>query len=140
MTQKNYTNGEITVVWKPDLCIHSTNCVTGLGEVFNAQARPWVNMQGATSEQIRVQVEKCPSGALSYFLNQEGEKAENTIAAPLVEVLANGPLVVYGTLRLKDRTGKETLRDNRTAFCRCGSSGNKPFCDGSHIVAGFKDE
>jgi uncharacterized Fe-S cluster protein YjdI len=140
MTQKNYTNGEITVVWKPDLCIHSTNCVTGLGEVFNPQARPWVNMQGATNEQIKAQVEKCPSGALSYFLNQEGEKTESTTVASFVEVMVNGPLVVYGTLRLKDQTGNETLRNNRTAFCRCGSSGNKPFCDGSHIAAGFKDE
>jgi uncharacterized Fe-S cluster protein YjdI len=140
MTQKNYTNGEVTVVWKPDLCIHSTNCVNGLGEVFNTQARPWVNMQGASSERIIAQVHMCPSGALSYFKNEEGEKPVSAVEETLVEVLPNGPLVVYGTLRLKDKDGNETTRSPKTAFCRCGASGNKPFCDGSHLAAKFKDE
>ena len=140
MTQKNYTNGEVTVVWKPDLCIHSANCVNGLGEVFNTQARPWVNMQGASSERIIAQVQMCPSGALSYFKNEEGEKPVSAVEETLVEVLSNGPLVVYGTLRLKDKDGNETTRGPKTAFCRCGASGNKPFCDGSHLAAKFKDE
>ena len=140
MTQKNYTNGEVTVIWKPDLCTHSANCVNGLGEVFNPQARPWVNMQGAASERIIAQVEKCPSGALCYFINDEGEKTETTSVETRVEVLANGPLVVYGTLRLKDKAGNETVRSDKTAFCRCGASSNKPFCDGSHLAAHFKDE
>ncbi len=139
MTQKNYTNGEVTVVWKSDLCIHSANCVSGLGEVFNAQARPWVNMQGATSERIIAQVEKCPSGALSYFMNEQVEKTDDFLETR-VEVLANGPLVVYGALRLQDKYGNETVRTNKTAFCRCGASANKPFCDGSHLAAHFKDE
>lgn len=138
--QKNYTNGEVTVIWKPDLCTHSANCVNGLGEVFNPQARPWVNMQGATSQRIIAQVETCPSGALSFIINDEGEKTETTSVETRVEVLANGPLVVYGTLRLKDKAGNETVRSDKTAFCRCGASSNKPFCDGSHLAAHFKDE
>lgn len=62
---KEYSNGEVTVVWKPGLCTHSANCARGLREVFNPKARPWINMQGASTEQIREQVAKCPSGALS---------------------------------------------------------------------------
>ncbi len=62
--EKTYTNGEITVIWKPGVCIHSGKCVQGLGPVFNVNARPWINMQGSGSD-VK-QVEQCPSGALSY--------------------------------------------------------------------------
>jgi len=70
-TQKEYTNGEVTVAWKPDVCIHSTFCFKGLPEVFDPQKRPWVNIQGATTDAIVEQVKKCPSGALSYYMNNE---------------------------------------------------------------------
>ena len=65
-----YTNGEVTVVWKPDTCIHSAICWKNLHEVFNPSERPWINMQGASTERIIEQVQKCPSGALSYFMNE----------------------------------------------------------------------
>ncbi|OLD83271.1 MAG: (4Fe-4S)-binding protein [Acidobacteria bacterium 13_1_20CM_58_21] len=65
-SEKTYTNGEITVIWKPGVCIHSGKCVQGLGPVFNINARPWINMQGCESNSIVKQVEQCPSGALSY--------------------------------------------------------------------------
>ena len=67
-----YTNGEVTVVWKPNLCIHSGNCARGLQEVFKPREKPWIKMDGATSERIMEQVKKCPSGALSYFINDTG--------------------------------------------------------------------
>lgn len=68
---KEYTNGKVTVVWKPDLCTHATFCWHSLPEVFNPDARPWVNMQGATTEKIMKQVYECPSGALSYYMNDD---------------------------------------------------------------------
>jgi uncharacterized Fe-S cluster protein YjdI len=61
-----YNNEEITVVWKPHLCTHSTNCWKGLISVFNPKERPWIKMDGASTQEIISQVEKCPSGALSY--------------------------------------------------------------------------
>lgn len=64
--QKEYTNGEITVVWRPELCEHSGNCVKGLPEVFKPGERPWVHIDGAHTEKIRETVATCPSGALSY--------------------------------------------------------------------------
>jgi uncharacterized Fe-S cluster protein YjdI len=66
-----YSNGEVTIVWKPDLCIHSGNCVRGLPQVFRPKEKPWIAPQKATTEQIMAQVKKCPSGALSYFMNEE---------------------------------------------------------------------
>jgi uncharacterized Fe-S cluster protein YjdI len=66
-----YTNGEVTIVWKPELCIHSGNCARGLPEVFKPKEKPWITPEGSTTEKIIAQVKKCPSGALSYFMNTE---------------------------------------------------------------------
>lgn len=65
---RDYSNGEITVEWRPDKCVHCQACVNGLPQVFNIHARPWVNMQAATTAEIKTQVEACPSGALSVRL------------------------------------------------------------------------
>ena len=138
MTQKEYTNGEITVVWKPDLCIHSTLCWRGLGDVFKPKERPWITLGGATSEAIEAQVAKCPSGALSSFRNDAPDQPAASVETR-IEALPNGPLIVYGTVRIKHADGKEDVRSQTTALCRCGSSKNKPYCDGSHIGAEFRD-
>lgn len=136
-----YTRDNITVLWKPELCIHSKKCWQELPEVFNPRVRQWVNVQGADTDRIMEQVSKCPSGALSYIQTTTDitptDRATTTTA---VEVLQNGPLMVYGNLTVKDKNGNETTKSKVTAFCRCGASANKPFCDGSHIRVGFKDE
>ena len=62
---KRYSNGEITVVWQPSLCIHSAVCARGLPKVFDPRRRPWVVLDGYDSDTIVNQVEACPSGALS---------------------------------------------------------------------------
>ena len=41
--KKEYSNGELTVVWKPDLCIHAAECVKGLPQVFDPNKKPWVD-------------------------------------------------------------------------------------------------
>ena len=135
---KTYTNGEITVVWKPAVCIHSKICWTQLIAVFNPRERPWVNIQGATSARIAEQVDRCPSKALSYFRNEEPIDTGNVQAESLVEPVPNGPLLVYGNLRVKAADGQETQKNKVTAFCRCGASGNKPYCDGSHLAINFQ--
>ncbi len=69
-----YSNGEVTVLWKPDLCIYSGNCVRGLKEIFNSPTRSWININGATTERIIEQVKKCPSGALSFYMNDKASR------------------------------------------------------------------
>jgi putative redox protein len=60
-----YPGHDIEVVWKPEICKHAARCATQLPTVFNPAAKPWVNMDGATSEEIKEQVARCPTGALS---------------------------------------------------------------------------
>lgn len=130
---REYSNGEVTVVWKPEKCIHSGICVAGLRAVFDPKRRPWIDVSKATSAQIVAQVHECPSGALSI-------KEEAVAAGPggnVIEVTANGPLLVHGSVTVKRADGTETKHQRVTALCRCGQSSKKPYCDGSHTKAGF---
>ncbi len=136
---KKYTNGDITIVWKPDACIHSKLCWTELEEVFNPRRRPWIDMTAAETERIIEQVQRCPSGALSFYHNDATPEPVEISVENLVELSKNGPLLVYGNLVVKDAAGNETHKNKVTAFCRCGASGNKPFCDGTHIKIKFED-
>lgn len=142
---KKYDNGEITVVWQPHKCIHSAICFRELPSVFDPQKRPWVDIEGAETSAIAAQVERCPSGALSYVMDgQEPELDGDTqldappAAVTKILVKTNGPLLVHGDLMVQDAAGNETQKSNVTAFCRCGFSQNKPYCDGSHAREGWQ--
>lgn len=65
MESKEYSNGQVTIVWQPKLCIHSGVCVKTLPKVYNTKERPWIKPENATTQEIIDQVTKCPSGALS---------------------------------------------------------------------------
>lgn len=67
--EKEYSNGEITIVWKPDLCTHAGVCVRTLPQVYNVNKRPWIEPKNATTDELIKQIENCPSGALSYRRN-----------------------------------------------------------------------
>lgn len=135
--KKEYSNGEITVVWQPAKCIHSEICVKTLPNVYDPKARPWINVDNATTDELKAQINKCPSGALSFYMNGE-EKVEEETTETQVDVMANGPLLVHGTLKVTDKDGNTETRGQKTAFCRCGASNNKPYCDGAHVKVGFK--
>lgn len=135
---KKYTNGEVTVVWKSHLCIHSRKCFTGLPEVFDPRKRPWIEMMGADSARIEEQVKRCPSGALSCYYNGANEPEKVIEDGVKVEVVAGGPLLVTGDVYIVHKSGLKESRADITAFCRCGASSNKPFCDGSHERIGFE--
>lgn len=65
METKEYSNGEITILWKPQLCTHSGMCVKTLPMVYHPKEKPWIRMENASSEELIKQVAICPSGALS---------------------------------------------------------------------------
>jgi len=64
--KRDYSNDEITVHWDSAKCIHSGICVRGLRSVFDINRSPWIEINGATADEIAKQVDACPSGALSY--------------------------------------------------------------------------
>lgn len=134
---KEYKKDNLTVIWEAEKCIHSTKCWKGLPHVFKPTARPWVNMDGAETKNIAEQVSKCPSGALTYKMNHESE-SDNKADKVTVNVMENGPLIIKHEIKVIHANGSEEVRQQPVAFCRCGNSTNKPFCDGSHISSGFK--
>lgn len=68
---KEYTNGEVTIVWKNSLCKHAAECVKNNPAVFKPKEQPWITPNNSTTEKIIETVNKCPSGALTYYLNNE---------------------------------------------------------------------
>ena len=65
------------------------------------------------------------------------QEAESTRGATITPY-RDGPLIVRGDFRLVDQDGAEIDPGRDTiALCRCGKSGIKPFCDGTHKRSGF---
>jgi uncharacterized Fe-S cluster protein YjdI len=142
--RKTYSNEDITVIWKPDVCIHSTKCWKASLAVFNPKRRPWIDMTGGTTEEIIKIVNNCPSGALSYERNakmseQKAQSAQIQQSQTTVHVNKGGPYLVKGEFVFVGTDGKEEIKEGSIALCRCGGSNNKPFCDGTHRKIGFDE-
>jgi uncharacterized Fe-S cluster protein YjdI len=134
MAVREYATDEIVVEWRPRLCYHSQNCVRALPLVFEKERRPWIDPTQASADEIEDAVERCPSGALRIRrLRGTGRPAPTEVE---ITPDPNGPLLVRGPIRVVKPDGTEE-NVTRAAFCRCGKSENKPFCDGSHRSCGF---
>lgn len=127
---KRYKVEDVTVVWQPHMCIHSTKCFHGLPTVFNPGVRPWVNTSGASKADIIAQVKNCPSGALSIEGQPAAQKEESQ--STRVTVTATGPYMIKGPVEVLNDKGELIIKKENVALCRCGLSKNKPFCDGNH--------
>jgi uncharacterized Fe-S cluster protein YjdI len=135
-TTREYATDEIVVEWEPRLCFHSGNCVRLLPQVFDEGRRPWVDVHGATADEVEAAVARCPSGALrSRRLGGRPAKQREAFEICPSE---NGPLLVSGGVRIVDADGTVLYEGERAALCRCGGSSNKPFCDGTHRTNGFR--
>jgi uncharacterized Fe-S cluster protein YjdI len=160
-TLRYYSNEDITVFWIPSKCSHATTCFRELIEVFNPRKRPWVNMQGASTDRIIAVVDKCPTMALSwkynkdikdYKINANSEAPEEITPEDIyksieqekkpganISLIKNGPILVEGTFKIISQDGNELKSVIMTSFCRCGKTKAQPFCDGTHRKVGFKD-
>jgi len=133
---KEYSNNDMTILWDASKCIHAGVCVKMLPNVYDPKGRPWIKIDNASTEELKQQIDKCPSGALTYKSNNEEESMNESSVK--VDVLENGPLIVKGDIEVTNSNGKKESRAKQTAFCRCGDSANKPYCDGTHIKSEFK--
>jgi CDGSH-type Zn-finger protein/uncharacterized Fe-S cluster protein YjdI len=123
---------KIRITFEREKCIHARECVLGRPDVFAPEAEgDWIFPDAAPPEEIAALVQRCPSGALQ-FERLDGGEQEKVPLVNVVRVLENGPMVLRGDLRI---TGQAPRL--RAALCRCGASKNKPYCDRSHVEAGF---
>ena len=92
----------------------------------------------ASAADLAETIEKCPSGALKYRY-KEGSKAEQPASVNTIKIEQDGPIHIRGNIVLLADNGDVLKEEMRVSLCRCGASKNKPFCDGAHEKAGFKD-
>lgn len=146
---REYSNDDITVYWKPKECVHATTCFRELRTVFDPGKRPWVNMSGGTTDEIIRIVDLCPTDALTFKHNKETKKpVENNVPeikkeeAPSTEVrvMRDGPLVIRGEFKITGADGKEQRKMKIASFCRCGQSNKMPYCDGTHRKVGWASD
>ena len=134
----DYPGKNATVSWNGPLCIHIGECGRAKGELFVGGRKPWCQPDLVTDTEVQEVVERCPTGALSVRLT-DGSRPEKADPVNTVQVAYNGPLFVRGELELEAAPENVPGLKFRVALCRCGQSGNKPFCDNSHEDAGFRD-
>jgi CDGSH-type Zn-finger protein/uncharacterized Fe-S cluster protein YjdI len=129
---------EATIHFDANKCVHSRNCVLSHPDVFVPNVvGAWIHPDAQPVEELMRIGQNCPSGAISVVRKKAAAGAtadSNTL--PLVNTLRvreNGPLALEAELQIQG-----SLQANpRATLCRCGQSQNKPFCDGSHVAAGF---
>ena len=157
--KQRYEGKGVTVTYDPNLCEHAAECVRGLPKVFDTSRRKWIDPDAAEPQRVIEVVGRCPTGALQVEGGEKSESAsgerpagaEDTAANDQrteneestmsernqVQIAANGPAIVSGTVKVATAAGEIVEEGSRVALCRCGESSNKPFCDGSHKDCGF---
>ena len=56
-----------------------------------------------------------------------------------ITTVPNGSLRLRGSFEIISADGQTQFRGTKAILCRCGKSGNKPFCDSTHKKIGFTD-
>jgi CDGSH-type Zn-finger protein/uncharacterized Fe-S cluster protein YjdI len=131
MTIETVTGRHTRILFDAKKCIHSRHCVLGRPDVFVPNvAGEWIHPDAATPAELAELAHQCPSGAIRVE-PLDGSPAEQPPLVNLAHVRENGPLAFHADMHIGN---EEALR---ATLCRCGASGNKPYCDGSHAKAGF---
>jgi CDGSH-type Zn-finger protein/uncharacterized Fe-S cluster protein YjdI len=133
-----YKGEKITVLFSVDRCTHYAACLRGAPEVFDSRKRPWVLPDNAPPEKVSKVIMTCPTGAL-HFERKDGGPSEPVPSENILIIEARGPVYLSGQLEVKTQDDALILRDTRVAFCRCGLSRIKPFCDNTHNRIGFEE-
>jgi CDGSH-type Zn-finger protein len=132
-----YQGEGIAIYDDRSICAHIGNCTDNLAKVFKLGEEPWIAPTAETAAAIARVIATCPSGALSFALADSDAPIEAG-REPSVTASTNGPYFVVGRVPVTSPDGTPYEVRARFALCRCGGSGNKPFCDGTHWTNGFK--
>ena len=135
--RRPYVGREVTIADNRSICAHAGFCTSELRAVFKSGRKPWITPDEADVEAIASTILKCPSGALAYEI--DGIAFGDQERAPTITVSKDGPYYVTGGVELLHPRGLHGPSREHFALCRCGQSKNKPFCDGTHWYAGFRD-
>lgn len=136
--RENYKGKKIMIHDNRGICAHAGRCTDGLAAVFHLKEEPWIYPDSARADEIIATIQKCPSGALSYSVDEIEHSNGNE--EPSIFIAPNGPYVVSGEPNLVNTTWGEGASKEHFTMCRCGGSKNKPFCDGTHWYNRFTDD
>ncbi len=134
----NYVGKRITIHDNRGICAHAGYCTDNLASVFKLKEEPWIHPEGAAVEEIIDTIKRCPSGALSYTVDNVEHRDQDR--EPMVTVTKDGPYAITGGIELLEQPLGEGASIEHYTLCRCGGSKNKPFCDGTHWSIKFQDD
>jgi CDGSH-type Zn-finger protein/truncated hemoglobin YjbI len=145
--RNTYPGVQVTVFDNRGICQHSGYCTDRLSTVFRQGQEPFVAPSGGRMDEIVRAVRDCPSGALSYAIDDEEARAQvdhGDQREPAILISHDGPYRISGSIPLLDDAGQDIARAEGSsrehyALCRCGHSQNKPFCSGMHWYVDFHD-
>ncbi|MGH6798106.1 MAG: CDGSH iron-sulfur domain-containing protein [Roseiarcus sp.] len=121
-----------TIQFNHRLCVHARRCVLAQPTVFKANVEgPWIDPDAASAEALMYVALNCPSGAIQVSRHDGGANETNP-KVNTISMRENGPLAINAEIVLAGAP-----IGTRATLCRCGSSNNKPYCDGSHVAAAF---
>ncbi len=136
--RENYKGKKITIHDNRGICSHAGRCTDNLTAVFHLKEEPWIHPDSASADEIIAMIQTCPSGALSYSVDDVEHR--DLSAEPSIFVAPNGPYIVSGGADLLDTIWGDGASKEHFTLCRCGGSKNKPFCDGTHWYIKFTDD
>ena len=140
MSEELVVGKHATIHFDANRCVHSRNCVLSHPDVFvpNVQGE-WIHPDAQPVQELIRIAQNCPSGAIRVTVNAGSgaagdlKSSEGLPVVNTVRVRENGPLAFEAELQIRTQPEKSP----RATLCRCGQSDRKPYCDGSHVAAGF---
>ena len=134
--QTAFPGTRIEVQNDTSLCMHAGFCGNRVTNIWKMTSK---SEDSQVRAQIMSMIEKCPSGALAYSMEPDGEPVEPDLPVEIA-VTPDGALWVSGNIAIERADGLDFEERNRVTLCRCGRSKNKPLCDGTHKDIGFEAE
>jgi len=132
----------------PEIDLRDAENLCSNGRFCHLRGGTWSNVENSDdpkSKEIAIQTAcNCPSGRL-VIIDKKTNKPIEPDFQPSISLTqdpqakVSGPIWLKGGVQLVCTDDTNYEKRNRIALCRCGKSNNKPFCDGSHITAGFND-